>query len=192
MHPAVRMRDTSTLPWSRQASFTGAHWDPWPGSVKPLYKSLRRIFSKTLTFGDAGIFCRVSGLSGWDIIYAKSNSKEFLFWKYRFSSKIHKDRRLQSWRLEKTTKFPKPWIFYRKSYSKFDAFWGLSITLVEIHGTRPLLLVRSTKKLIFSISPLWSRWRPPGQSESFCMASPVTTDTQRHCQTPTSAGDTSI
>ena len=28
-----------------------AHWDPWPGSVKPLYNSLARIFSRDTTFG---------------------------------------------------------------------------------------------------------------------------------------------
>ena len=55
--------------------------------------------------------CSVFDHCGWHIIYAKSNSKEFLFWKYQFSSKIHRDRRLQSWPLEKTTKFSKPWIF---------------------------------------------------------------------------------
>jgi len=48
------------------------------------------------------------------------------------------------------------------------------------------------KKLVFSISNLWSLWWPPGHSEWFCMTIPGITDTQKHCQTRTSAGDTSI
>ena len=48
------------------------------------------------------------------------------------------------------------------------------------------------KIMFFSISRLWSLWRSPGHSESFCIASTGITDTQSHCQTRTGAGDTSI
>ena len=87
--------------------------------------------------------CQISGISakyfvwstfehsGCHIIYVKSNSKEVYFWQKWFSSKIRQDRRLQSWPLEKKLlNFQNRDFLYRKSYSKFDAFWGLSINLV--------------------------------------------------------------
>ena len=67
---------------------------------------------------------------------------------------------------------------------------------MELHRTRiaPLKDYRRDlqKSYFFSISHLWSLWRPLGHSESICMVSPGITDTQRHCQTRTSGTDTAI
>ena len=97
---------------------------------------------------------RVSGRSGRCIIYAKWNSEEVYLKNYRLSSKIRKDRRLQSWQLEKKLlNFPNREFLYRKSYSKFDAFWGLSINLVvffEWSTLKPSIFVNFWWKSIFS------------------------------------------
>ena len=65
------------------------------------------------------------------------------FWK---SIKNRKDRRLQSWPLEKRLlNFQKLDILYGKSYSKFDGFWRLSLNLVFFFESSTL------KSSIFSI-----------------------------------------
>ncbi len=72
----------------------------------------------------------------------------------------------------------------------------IAFAIVEIHRSRAASLKDYhgdlQKILVFSMSPLWRVWWPPGHSELFCMTSLSIADAQRHCQTRTSSGDTSI
>ena len=77
---------------------------------------------------------RVSGLCGWDIIYAKSNFEAVYKKVFRDLFKKSSRNRLKKFTIrcicKKLLNFQNTGFLYRKSYSKFDGFWGLSIHLV--------------------------------------------------------------
>ena len=60
----------------------------------------------------------------------------------------------------------------------------------EKRNTMLEVVKQTTKKCFVRSAGGWRLWGPTGHSECFCMASPGTTDTQRHYQTRTSAAHT--
>ena len=74
--------------------------------------------------------CSVFEHCGWHIIYVKSNSEEVCKKYIDFPQKFAKIEDFKVDHSKKLLNFQNTGFLYRKSYSKFDGFWWLSMILV--------------------------------------------------------------